>query len=356
MLQQALGTDLIQVSALRQKVLEQCSPARAIVVEYTLAPSKGSEPAESAAASAPPRRFSSSSVAEAGGRTFDLEVDILDPSSFEIVDEVNKSTEADQATDAVLAQMAPKIQYLARCVMRESFNVFPLEEGLGKCGDMAIDPLGVGAEAYKMNDMFRVISTRQETLLPDKLLARPDPEQASASAAAGGSGGGGTILPTTSAVVAKDNGGAGAGAGAGAVGKDGRHIVNVFEDIGLCMPSAVHSYRGYIDVASDVPFRDIVPPKTHTQLNLRSAASLREGRASDVTATGAGAAGQGGGKDSSGSGRESASASSSVVRQEDEISWVRKAAKILLPPSVQTIASAVASDDTPVLKSESKNE
>lgn len=291
MLEQALGTSLIQVSTLRQKVLELCSPARAVVIEYNLAPNKGSD----ILAENPPRRFSSSYVPEAGGRTFDLEVDVFDPSSFEIVEELNRTTDEEQAADSVLAAMAPKVQYLTRCIMREAFKVFPVDEN-----GSSIDPLGVGAEAYKLNDMFHVISTREGKSIPEatvtgsKAEADPNTQQGimgsgvntQSNTPSGLAGGGATAhVPASRDTTTR-----------GHDRKAHTNVVNIFDKTGVYVPSAIHSLRGFIDVASDFPFQDnAAHPKVH-ELSLHN----------------------------------------SSTPLEKQLSWVRQAAKILLPKENNT--------------------
>lgn len=269
-LKQALGgTDLIQVPALRQKVLEQCSPARAIVVEYTLSVPKASEAVPDSDA-----RFSRAALENAGGRTFDLDVDILDPLSFEIMAELNRSVEKEQASEAALREMTPTINYLCKSIMRESFTAFPaVGEGT------VLDPLRVGEESYRMNDMFNIITTRPNAKDP------VDPN---------------TDTPIVSASV---------GGKESAKSQSNLHVVNAFPDGNIRVHSAVHNFRGYIDVADDSCFVDVPPPQPENKglVNIINVSADSSVAASCETT---------GGDD---------------AEKSNRVSWLREASSALLP-------------------------
>lgn len=224
-LQRALGgADLIQISALRQKIMEHCSPARAIVVEYALS----TKPIETSTGS--PGRFSRAAVYDVGGRTFDLDVDILDPISYEIVAEVSNSVEQDRVSDVALSELAPTISYLSRSITREALKTLVV------CSDESVDPLGIGESSYEMNDMLHSINTRRQVSLfsDSRCLGK------------------GTVPNITTVQTLPEN-------GAGVKDSNGRkstNVVHVFEQTGIRAPSAVHNYRGYIDLGNDLVFAD----------------------------------------------------------------------------------------------------
>ena len=197
------------------------------MVEYTLSVPKGAEPALESDI-----RFSRAALENAGGRTFDLDVDILDPLSFEIMAELNRSVDMEQAGEAALQEITPAINYLSKSIMREAFKAFPpAREG------KAMDPLGVGEESYGMNDMFNVITNRPDA--QDNTSREAPTANGGSVALSGGKDNASKHLPNP-------------------------HVVNVFQEGGIRIHSAVHNFRGYIDVGDDSCFVDVSPqqPKT----------------------------------------------------------------------------------------------
>lgn len=244
------GVEVIPVPVLRHKILEQCSPARAVVVEYTLS-NKVSDPAANA-----PARFSRAAFIEAGGRTFDLDVDILDPISYEIVAEIKRSADLERASDAALAKLVPTISYLSRKIMREALNVLPVS-----IDETALDPLGIGESSFAMSDVLHSVANREEVVFKD-----------------------GQTSDT-------------AGDGDGAPG-----FPRVSAETGVRLPSAIHNYRGYIDVGNDALFADIEKVRPRSPINIRDPAVSKR---------------------------------VNNQNQRDSVSWVRVAVKALLPEAME---------------------
>lgn len=103
MLKAALGgTDVINITNLKRKIIEQCTPARAIVIEYDLHP--GPAPVEEQA----PKifRYHPSFVAKQGGRLIDIDVDVYDEASIEIINELNNLVDIESARTDNLRQVS----------------------------------------------------------------------------------------------------------------------------------------------------------------------------------------------------------------------------------------------------------
>ncbi|CAE7524565.1 unnamed protein product, partial [Symbiodinium microadriaticum] len=141
-------------------------PCRAICVEYALTLSSGELSGSGETAD---KRFTSRALARAGGRVFDLDVDIVDPFAAPLLEGVNAMTAAEAAMEQPFEQIQNRLSFLVTSML----HCAPEIEALRTLCDTPIDPLliapcGPSSERNSVTPLSH--ATAAPALLPHPLL------------------------------------------------------------------------------------------------------------------------------------------------------------------------------------------
>jgi hypothetical protein len=218
------GVDSIPICNLRQKVLDLCNPARAIVADFMLSSSISPDPLIHAEKVT---RFGPTAIAKAGGRVFDIDVDIIDDTCHEILAELNESAQAEKNCDNVLTQIQSKIAFISREISRKVYTE--------STNNLVIDPYDFAEIPLDFADVAQKISIRGKSEIVSNIVSPASSAQDENRTT------GSTSVEAPLAV------------GKATVGTDS---VNISADTGINISSAIHVIRGFIDVGDASSFQN----------------------------------------------------------------------------------------------------
>lgn len=122
-------SDSLFVSDVRDKLVEHLLPCKPIQVDYNLTSS-----------SVPTTRYSSQAINRAGGKAFDINVDVEDHFAHEIVSVVNEICEKEVEAQEEINSMEPKFNFLVHSIVKASNTIADLRV-------LEADPLLTGASS-----------------------------------------------------------------------------------------------------------------------------------------------------------------------------------------------------------------